>query len=47
MPTKFIFLNTWSPVGGPLWEGLESVALLKKVYHWDSLEGFKSPSHFQ
>lgn len=30
---KFTRLNTWSPVGGSVWEGL-CIALLEEVYHW-------------
>jgi hypothetical protein len=31
---RLIYLNTWSSVGGTLWEGLEGVALLEEVCHW-------------
>lgn len=27
-------LNTWSPVGETVWEGLECVVLLKEMCHW-------------
>jgi hypothetical protein len=30
-----ICLNTWFPVGGTVWEGLEGVALFEKVCHWE------------
>jgi hypothetical protein len=28
---RFICLNTWSPVGGTIWEGLGIVTLLEEV----------------
>lgn len=28
------YLNTWSLVYGPIWEGLEDMALLEELYHW-------------
>lgn len=28
------YLNAWSPVGGPVWVGLGSVALLEEVCQW-------------
>ena len=29
---RLIYLNTWSPVGGTVWEGLGNVALLEEVW---------------
>lgn len=31
---RFIHLNSWSSVGGSLWEGLGGIALLKVVRYW-------------
>ena len=28
---RFVYLNTWFPVGGTVWEGLGDVALLEEV----------------
>lgn len=33
-PHRLIFLNIWSPTGGPIWEGLGGMALSKEVWHW-------------
>jgi hypothetical protein len=33
VPHRLICLNTWSPAGGTLWEGLEGVAL-EEVWSW-------------
>jgi hypothetical protein len=30
-PQRFIHLNTWSLVGGSIWEVLEDIALLEEV----------------
>ena len=30
-PHRLIHLNSWSLVGGTIWEGLEGVALLEEV----------------
>ena len=39
---RLIYLNVWSPVGGPVWEGLGGVALLKEVCHWGQTLSFPS-----
>jgi hypothetical protein len=40
--------STWSPVNRALWEKLEDVALLMKVYHWgQGFEIAKSPNCFK
>ena len=33
-PYRLIYLNTYPPVGGIVWEGLGGVALLEEVSHW-------------
>jgi len=32
-------LNSWSPVGETLWEGLGGVALLEELCHWGQVGG--------
>lgn len=29
-----LYLNTWSTVGGPVWEGLGEVACFEEVCYW-------------
>ena len=36
-PQGLIHLNTWSPVGGTIGEGLGGVALSEEVCHWGGL----------
>jgi hypothetical protein len=36
-------LNSWSPVSGTVWEGLEGVALLEKICHWGLALRFQKP----
>ena len=33
-PNELRYLNTWYPVGGTVWEGLEGVFLLEEMRHW-------------
>ena len=33
-PQRCIYVNTWVPVGGTVWEGIENMALSWKLYHW-------------
>lgn len=33
-PNELMYLNTWYPVGGTVWEGLEGVFLLEEMRHW-------------
>jgi hypothetical protein len=33
-PHRLICLNTWSSIGGIVWEGLGGVDLLEEVCHW-------------
>ena len=46
-PHRLKYLDVWSLLGGTIWEGLWSVALLEEVCHGDGSWGFKSPSHSQ
>jgi hypothetical protein len=32
-PLRFICLNAWCPVGGPIWKGLGGMVLLEKLCH--------------
>ena len=41
-PCRLICLNTWSPVGVTVWEGLGGVALLEEACYWDELRDLKS-----
>jgi hypothetical protein len=41
-----IYLNSWFPAAGTVWEGLGGVALLEKVFHWGCWS-FKSLHHSQ
>jgi len=36
-PQRLMCVNTWSPVGKTVWEGLGGVALLEEVCHWSGL----------
>lgn len=40
-PHRPICLNTWSPCGGSVWEGLGGVILLGVVCHWKELLRFR------
>ena len=31
---RLMDLNTWSPVGGAVWEGLRVMALLERLWQW-------------
>ena len=42
-PHRLIYLNTWSPVGRTVLEGLESMALLEEVCHWGWALRFQKP----
>lgn len=33
-PHRLIYLNTWATYGRIVWEGLEGVPFLGKVFHW-------------
>ena len=45
-PQRLMYLNTWSPVGGNIWEGLGGVVLLEEVCHWGWDLRFKKPTSF-
>ena len=34
-PHRLMYLNTWSSIGGTVWEGLVGVALLEEMYYWE------------
>jgi hypothetical protein len=40
-----IHLNTWSPVGGMVWEGLGSIALLEDACYGVDIKLSKNPCH--
>lgn len=45
-PQGLIHLNTWSPAGSTVWEGLRGVALLQEVCHWEWALRYQKPTPF-
>lgn len=43
---RLIYCNTWSMIGGTVWEGSGSMAFLREVCHWGGALKFQKPRPF-